>query len=183
MKKIICFIMMCFMCVSITACGGNDKVQPAEFDSTVEIDGFEMIVSDDILVADSLNGDKDRAEEFLTTQKTYANDTILCDVILATEKGYIYGVIDYSLKNISKSEEEFDVPVQLSYDDGYIYDASELHYIMGGALHDWKEFTSLILDPLQSVQCKALFCVPEEVFLNNEAPLKLIIDNYEYTIR
>lgn len=141
-----------------------------------------MTVDSDIVNATQLNGDEDQFEEFLTTDMTNYGDTVLCDVTLVAKDGHIVVVVPYSIKNNGQSEKEFKEKIILNYNNGYEYEANEMYWSMGG-IDYWHKYTSIKIDPLTTVMCKATFTVPEEVVNNTEAPLKLIIANQEYTIR
>lgn len=181
MKKIILFILTVAMSISLLACG-ESKPQTAEFDSTITTGDFEITVNSDILTATQLNGDTDQYEEFLTTDMTNYGDEVLCDVTLVAKEGYTQVVIQYSVKNIGKEDSVLDESISLNYNDGYTYDVNEQYWIMGET-DDWHKFTTVKLSPLSTIQCKAYFYVPEEVFSNTDSSLKLNIGNYEYTIR
>ena len=187
MKKLVPIILSLAMLFSLCSCGSSEpkadeKPQTAEFNSTITVDSFEITTNSDIITGKDLNGDTDQYEEFLTTDMTNYGDTVVCDVTLCANDGYTYAVVTYFLKNIGKDKSVFDKPISLNYDDGYTYDVKEQYYYEGrpGDLH---EFVSLEMSPLTTVECRALFVVPEEVFSNTDASLKLTIGNIEYTIR
>ena len=184
--KLLCILAMSF---ALCACGGKKSNEPktAEFDSTITVKDFEISVGSDILTAEQLNGDTDQYEEFLTTDMTNYGDTVLCDVTLVVKDGYIQVVVPYTIKNVGKEEKTFKEFISLNYNDGYTYDASEQYWTMGGT-DDWHQFTkgehtSVSISPLSTLECKAYICVPEEVVTNEEAPLKVTIAGYEYTLR
>ena len=168
----------------VTACGaGNaEKNQPANFDTPSTVNDFELTVSSDIINAEQLNGDEDQFEEFLTTDMTNYGDTVLCDVTLMAKDGHIMVVVPYTIKNIGQSEKEFSEKIILNYNNGYEYEANEMYWSMGGN-DDWHKYTSVNVNPLTTLMCKATFTVPEEVVNNIESSLKLIIANQEFTIR
>lgn len=189
MKKILLAILSLVLCLSLFACGESKQtIQSAEFGVPVIDGSFEITVNKDILTGTWLNGDADQYEEFLTTDMTNYGDIVPCDVILAAKDGDIIMVVSYSLKNIDKDAAIFKNVVTLNYNDGYTYIADEQYCTSGDFRDDWKKFTngdltSLEVKPLSSVECKASLTIPEEVWTNESAPLKLIIGNYEYKIR
>lgn len=184
MKKPLLIVLTLAMLLSLCACGGNEssKIQTAEFDKTVAVDEFEITVYNNIITATQLNGDEDQYDEFLTTDMTNYGDTVLCDITLVAKEGYTLVVVPFEVKNVGKEEANFDKLVSLNYNDGYTYDASKQYWTMGGT-DDWHEFTSVDIMSLSTIECKAYLTVPEEVFSNEDAPLKLTIANYEYVIR
>ena len=185
MKKLLIVILVVVLCFGAFAFfGGNKdiKIEKANFDSVALVDDFELTVDGDIVTANQLNGDEDQFEEFLTTDMTNYGDTTLCDVALVAKEGQTMLVVSYSIKNTSQSEESFNEKVVLNYNDGYEYESTKKYYTFGGT-DDWHEYTSLELNPLTTIMCKAYFTVPNEVAENTQAPLKLIISNQEYTIR
>ncbi len=70
----------------------------------------------------------------------------------------------------------------LNYNNGYEYEVSESYYSLGG-IDNWHKFTSVTVNPLSTIYCKAYFTVPDEVANNTAAPLAFVIGNQEYTIR
>lgn len=187
MKKLVPIILSIAMIFSLCSCGSSEpkadeKPQTAEFNSTITVDNFEMTTNSDIVTGKNLNGDTDQYEEFLTTDLTNYGDTVLCKTTRYAKDGFTLAVVTYSLKNIGKNKSVFDKPINLNYDDGYTYDVEE-QYCCVGSEGNWQEFVSLEISPLTTVECKAYFIVPEEVFSNTDASLKLTIGNIEYTIR
>ena len=185
MKKFIIVILVIVLCVGAFAFfGGNkeNKIEKANFDSVAVVDDFELTVDSNIVTANQLNGDEDQFEEFLTTDMTNYGDTVLCDVALVAKEGQTMMVVSYSIKNTSQSEETFNEKVVLNYNDGYEYEATRKYYTFGGT-DDWHEYSSIEINPLTSIICKAYFTVPNEVAENTEASLKLVVSNQEYVIR
>ena len=182
MKKIFSLLLVITMILSLCACGGTKKIQQANFDTPSNIKDFELTVSSNIVNATQLNGDEDQFEEFLTTDMTNYGDTVLCDVTLMAKDGHIIVVVPYTIKNIGQSEKEFNKKIILNYNNGYEYEANEMYWSMGEN-DDWHQYTSVNVNPLTTLMCKATFTVPEEVVNNAESSLKLIIANCEYTIR
>ena len=189
MKKLILLVLSLAMLLSLCACGGgSNEPQTAEFGSAVSNGDFEIVVDSDILTATELNGDKDQHNEFLTTDLTNFGDTVLCTTTIVSKDGYISAVVHYTVKNIGKEKQTFKDFISLNYNDGFTYDSSEQYWTSNDPIDSWHQFTngsltSVDISPLSSMQCKAYFCIPEEVFTNKEAPLKLTIGNFEYTIR
>ncbi len=181
-------ILLILILVLFTMCSVNsdktnsDKTQPANFNTNVVSDDFEINVDKDILTATQLNGDNDQYEEFLTTDMTNYGDDVLCDVTLVAKDGYTLAVVEYTIKNIGQDSVRYDDKVTLDYNNGYTYEVAE-HYWTIGNNDSWHLFTSVDINPLTTLQCKAEFYVPTEVFDNKTAPLKLTIANCEYTIR
>lgn len=182
MKKILILVIAVVLCVGIFIISGSDKIESGAFDSIETVGDFELNVNSSIVIANQLNGDEDQAKEFLTTDMTNYGDKVLCDVVLVGKEGQTMIVVSYTLKNTAQSDKTFNNNVALKYNDNYEYTANEKFYTFGGS-DDWHKFTSLNIDPLTTVMCKARFTVPEEVGENTDAPLKLIIANKEYTIR
>jgi len=182
MKKLWALTLVVIMSIAMTACGGG-KTNQAGLDETVTYKDFEVTVSKDILTADQLNGDVDCYEEFLTTDMTKWGDTVLCDITIVAKDGYTQVVIPYTVKNVGKEKEDFKETITLYYDDEYEFVCDEQYWIMDSNLDNWTKFSSAKLEPLTMLECKAVLSVPEEVFTNEEAPLKLNFAGYEYTIR
>ncbi len=189
MKKVLlmgCSVLLS-LCLSACIAIGDDKdtnepTQAAKFNTTVTTGDFEIVVNSDILTAEQLNGDTDQYDEFLTTDMTNYGDTTLCDVTLVPKEGHIQAVVEYSIKNIGKKDSVFDKTISLNYNDGFTYNVNEQYWIMDKS-ESWHEFTSVTIAPLSTLQCKAYFVVPEEVFSNKNSSLKLNIGNCEYTVR
>lgn len=184
MKKIMLFVLSAITALSLCACGGGGikKIESASFNTPTTVNDFELTVSNDIVNAEQLNGDEDQLEEFLTTDMTNYGEDVLCDITLVAKDGNIMIVVPYSIKNNGQAEKEFNESITLNYNNGYEYEADKMYWSMGGN-DDWHEYTSVKLNPLTTIMCKAQFTVPEEVVNNTEAPLKLIIANKEYSIR
>ena len=187
MKKKIVVLLSLVMILSTLLCAcGKTEVQSAEFDKTVKMDNYEVVVNSDIVTATQLNGDQDHYEQFLTTDVTYgSDDSILCDITTVAKDGYILAVISYDVKNVSQKQQKLDMSIGLNYNNGYTYDDGETYYCFGtGGLAEWNLCDSgIIIEPLDTVHFKTSFTIPEEVFSNTEAPLKLFLDNYEFFIR
>ena len=178
-------ILLILILVLFTMCSINQKpaeTQTASFNTNVTTGDFEINVDRDILTATQLNGDNDQYKEFLTTDMTNYGNDVLCDVTLVAKDGYTLAVVDYTIKNIGQDSIKYDDEVTLDYNNGYTYDVAE-HYWTIGDNDSWHLFTSVDINPLTTLQCKAEFYVPTEVFDNKTAPLKLTVANCEYTIR
>ncbi len=182
MKKILVIILALVLCVGIFIVSGSEKIEEGKYNSVEMVDDFELNVNSSIVTADQLNGDEDQFDEFLTTDMTNYGDSALCDVVLVSKQGHTMIVVSYSLKNVSNKEKTFNRNVSLKYNDSYEYTATEKYWTIGEN-DDWHKHTSVSLNPLTTLMCKAYFNVPKEVVENTDAPLKLIIANKEYTIR
>lgn len=187
MKKILSAILALALCLSLCACSidlsntqdDSPTVQQAEFGDVVMVGDVELVMSEDILTASQINSDKSYHNEFMTTDLSVGNS-----VDVASD-GYTLVVISYTIKNVGKEKTVFAELAGLNYNDGYIYEAKEQYCSTGDPMDSWKLFTSsgVYVNPLTTLECKAYLSVPEEVFSNTEAPLKLTIGNYEFTIR
>lgn len=166
--------------------GGNAEkpaeMQKASFGTAAQVSDFEIVADANIVTAKQLNGDEDQFDEFLTTDMTNYGDTTLCDITLVTTEGNTAFVVSYTMKNIAQQAETFDEKIYLNYNNGYEYEVSESYYSLGG-IDNWHKFTSVTVNPLSTLYCKAYFTVPDEVVNNTAAPLTFAIGNQEYTIR
>lgn len=187
MKKWLSIVLALSLCLSLCACSidlsgtENDSptVQQAEFGDVVMMGDMELVMSGDILTATQVNSDTSCHNAFMTTDLSVGNS-----VDIASD-GYILVVISYTIKNVGKEKTVFAELAGLNYNDGYIYDAKEQYFSMSDPTYSWTLFTSsgVYVNPLTTLECKAYLSVPEEVFSNTEAPLKLTIGNYEFTVR
>ncbi len=163
----------------------NDKaeeMQKAAFGAVAQIDDFEIVADANVVTAKQLNGDEDQFNEFLTTDMTNYGDTVLCDITIVPLEGNTLFVASYSIKNIAQQDETFDEKIYLNYNNGYEYEVNESYYSYGEN-DDWHKFTTVTVNPLTTLFCKAYFTVPDEVVNNTAAPLTFVIGNQEYRIR
>lgn len=180
-KLVLLLSVVLVICGLLCSCGKRDK-QSAEFNSTVKISDFEVVIDDNILTATQLNGDQDLGEKFLTTDYTRYGG--LCNTNIVAEDGYVMAVVSYNVKNVGQKEDTFKEKIKLDYNNGYVYEYGDQYYTNGDdVLSDWSLCESITMQPLTTVFFKTCFYVPEEVMTNNDAPLKLIMGNYEFSIR
>lgn len=181
MKKILSLILTLVMCLSLCACGDENKTSGPDNPPTAQELSIGDIITTDVMefsltrveFADQLKhatfstGQQPDTEYMLPTTEYQSNKTFVAD------EGYTFLTYSYSLKYTGKEEIEVDTVMGISadYNNGYTFEVWSDAYM-------WSNYISIDgntkLKPLDPQgEGRGCMKVPKEVSTNLSAPLKI----------